>query len=199
MDVTPMSIEGAYRLSPKQWGDDRGCFYEAFRSSAVEKYVGRPFPVAQVNFSVSRRNTLRGIHGTAVPPGQEKIVLCVRGRVLDIVVDLRVGSPTFGCHDITYQDESSGIGVYCANGIGHAFLALTEGVCMNYLCSPEYVPGTMIEINALDPELGLPWGLTEPPLMSAKDRDAVGLAEAEARGLLPTYEDCLRFHAPSTA
>jgi NDP-hexose 3,5-(Or5-) epimerase len=199
MDVTPMSIDGAYRIVPKQWDDNRGCFYEAFRSGTFEEQVGRPFPVAQVNFSQSCRNTLRGIHGTAVPPGQEKIVTCVRGRVLDVAVDLRVGSPTFGCYDTTYQDESSGVAVYYANGIGHAFIALTDNVCMNYLCSLEYVPGTMIEINALDEDLGLPWPLTEPPIMSDKDRNAPTLAEAVKLGLLPTYEECLAFYATSTA
>jgi NDP-hexose 3,5-(Or5-) epimerase len=198
MDITPMSIDGAYRIVPKQWYDNRGSFYEAFQTSTFEECVGRPFPVAQVNFSVSRRNTLRGIHGTAVPPGQEKIVTCARGRALDIAIDLRVDSPTFGCYDATYQDPDSGIAVYLANGIGHAFLALTDDVCMNYLCSREYVPGTMIEVNALDPDLALPWQLTEPPVMSAKDRDAPTLAEAAKKCLLPTYEECLRFYAGST-
>nr|AXL05596.1 dTDP-4-keto-6-deoxy-D-glucose epimerase [uncultured bacterium] len=197
MDVTPMSIDGAYRIVPRQWGDNRGCFYEGFRWSTFEEQVGRPFRVAQVNFSVSQRNTLRGIHATRVPPGQEKIVTCVRGRVLDIAVDLRIGSPTFGCYDSTYQDEDSGIAVYCADGIGHAFLALTDGVCMNYLCSQEYVPGTMIELDALDPALDLPWHLTEPPMMSTKDRDAPTLAEAVEKGLLPTYEECQRLYAGS--
>lgn len=195
MDVIPMSIDGCYRILTKQWDDSRGFFFEAFRWERFEEQVGRPFHVAQVNFSVSRRNTLRGIHGTAVPPGQEKIVTCVRGSVLDIAIDLRVGSPTFGCYDTTFQDERSGISMYFADGIGHAFLALSDDVCMNYLCSTEYLPGTMIELDPLDPDIGLPWNLTEPPLMSAKDRDAPTLAQAVEKEMLPTYEECLRLYA----
>nr|AXL05893.1 dTDP-4-keto-6-deoxy-D-glucose epimerase [uncultured bacterium] len=190
MDVTPMSIDGAYRITPERWDDDRGCRYET-----LEEHVGRPFRVAQVSFSVSRRNTVRGIHATTVPPGQGTIVTCVRGRVLAIAVDLRVGSPTFGCYDTTDQDESSGVSVYVTDGIGHAFLARTEGACLNYLWAQEPVPDKTIEVDALDPALNLPWRLAGTPIMSAEDRDAPTLAEAAAKGLLPTYEDCLRFYA----
>ncbi|RSN72157.1 MULTISPECIES: dTDP-4-dehydrorhamnose 3,5-epimerase family protein [Actinomadura] len=199
MDIAPMSIEGAYRITPEHKGDNRGRFYEAFRWSAFEERVGRPFRVAQVNYSVSRRGTVRGVHGTVVPPGQEKIVSCVRGRVMDIAVDLRVGSPTFGCHDVVHQEEGSGVSVYFADGIGHAFLALTDDACMSYLCSREYVPGTMIMIDPLDPDLALPWKLPGPPIMSAKDRAAPTLAEAAAKDMLPTYEECRRYYAGSTA
>jgi NDP-hexose 3,5-(Or5-) epimerase len=115
--------------------------------------------------------------------------------VLAVAVDLRVGSPTFGCYDTTHQDERSGVAMYVTDGIGHAFLALTEGACVNYLCSQEPVPDKVIEIDALDPALNLPWRRTEPPVRSAKDRGAPTLAEAEAKGLLPTYEECLRFYA----
>ncbi|MCP2170416.1 dTDP-4-dehydrorhamnose 3,5-epimerase family protein [Goodfellowiella coeruleoviolacea] len=197
MEVTQTVIPGAYRITSRKWVDNRGCFYEAFRTENLTERIGRPFRIAQANYSVSRRNVLRGIHGTTLPPGQEKLVTCVRGAVLDIVVDLRVGSPTFGCFDTTYQDANSGVAVYVADGIGHAFLALSDDVCMNYLCSQPYQPGTMIEIDALDPDLDLPWGLTEPPIMTDKDRRAPALAEAARAGLLPTYEECLRFYARS--
>lgn len=188
MDITPMSIDGAYRITPAQWDEGHGFHYET-----LEEHVGRPFRVARVNFSVSHRDTVRGIHATTVPPGQETVLTCVRGRVLTVAVDLRVGSPTFGCYDTTYQDESSGVAVYVTDGIGHAFLALTEGACVNYLCSQELAPDKVIEIDALDPALNLPWRRTEPPIRSASDRDAPTLAEA--KGLLPTYEECLRFYA----
>ncbi|ANZ14690.1 dTDP-4-dehydrorhamnose 3,5-epimerase family protein [Streptomyces noursei] len=189
--VTELSIPGTYRIEPHHIPDRRGHFYEAFRAEALGEALGRPFPIRQVNYSVSRRGTLRGIHTTSVPPGQEKLVTCVRGSALDVAVDLRVGSPTFGRYEITRQDEGSGIGVLMADGIGHAFLALSDDVCMNYLCSAEYVPGTMIDVQALDPEIGIPWDLAGEPVMSDKDRAAPTAREAAAAGLLPSYADCL--------
>ncbi|TBO59757.1 dTDP-4-keto-6-deoxy-D-glucose epimerase [Streptomyces kasugaensis] len=190
-----MKIPNAFRITPRQIPDRRGSFYEAFRSAALTEAIGYPFRIGQANYSVSRRGTLRGIHATSLPPGQAKLVTCVRGAVLDVAVDLRVGSPTFGEFEITHQDEESGVSVYMADGLGHAFLALTDDVCMNYLCSTEYVPGTMIDVNALDPQLGIPWNLTCDPVMSDKDAAAPNAAEAIAAGLLPTYDECLAHYA----
>jgi len=186
-----MAVKDAYRITPTHLPDRRGSFFEAWRHSELEARIGHSFRVSQVNYSISARNTLRGIHSTTIPPGQSKLVTCVRGAALDVVVDLRIGSPTFGMFDTTLQEAGSGIGVYLADGLGHAFLALAEDTCMNYLCGNEYVPGTMIDIDALDPELGIPWNLTEPPIMSDKDAAAPTLAEAAERGLLPTYERAL--------
>jgi NDP-hexose 3,5-(Or5-) epimerase len=183
-----MAVKDAYRITPAHLRDSRGVFFEAWRHSVLEEVTGQAFRVEQVNFSISARNTLRGIHGTVIPPGQGKLVTCVRGAVLDVVVDLRVGSPTFGMFDTTLQEEGSGIGVYLPDGLGHAFLALSDDTCMNYLCSSEYIPGTMIDIQALDPDLGIPWNLSGPPIRSAKDAAAPTLAEAVKRGVLPVYE-----------
>ncbi len=186
-----MAVKDAYRITPRHMRDRRGSFFEAWRSSELSERIGRPFHIAQVNYSVSARNTLRGIHGTKIPPGQVKLVTCVSGAALDVVVDLRVGSPTFGMFDSTLQEAGSGIGVYIPDGVGHAFLALEPDTCMNYLCSTEYVAGTMIDVQALDPELGIPWDLTEPPIMSDKDAAAPTLAEVAASGGLPTYGNAL--------
>jgi NDP-hexose 3,5-(Or5-) epimerase len=82
-----------------------------------------------------------------------------------------------------------------ADGIGHGFMALTDNACMNYLCSTAYVPGTMLEINPLDPDIGIPWNLSGPPVMSEKDAAAPGLHEAREAGLLPRLEDCLTHYA----
>lgn len=190
MRISPMAIPDAYRIEPEPLLDSRGHFYESVKNSALLDSTGRGLTVRQVNFSVSKRNTLRGIHGTTVPPGQAKFVTCVRGAALDIAVDIRVGSPTFGGYDITYQSPESGTAVYLPDGIGHAFLALADGTTMCYLCSNEYVPGTMIDIDALDPDLALPWELTGPPIRSAKDAAAPTLVQAATAGLLPTYEQC---------
>lgn len=195
MEITEMAVPNAYRLVPDRHLDRRGYFFEAFRADVLSDAIGYPFVVGQQNYSGSRRHTVRGIHGTTLPPGQAKLVTCVRGAVLDVVVDLRVGSPTFGAVEVTRQDEESGIAVYLADGLGHAFLALTDDACMSYLCSATYVPGTMIEINPLDPDLGIPWGLTELPTMSDKDAAAPTLVAALSTGLLPTYDECLAHYA----
>jgi NDP-hexose 3,5-(Or5-) epimerase len=192
MQITEMTVPNAYRITPRRHPDHRGHFFEAFRAEALSEAIGYPFVVGQANYSVSRRNTVRGIHGTTVPPGQAKLVTCVRGSVLDVVVDLRVGSPTFGRWELTRQDEESGIAVYLADGLGHAFLALSDDARMCYLCSQAYVPGTMIEVNPLDPEIGIPWELTGPPIMS--DKDAAAPTLAQAAGLLPGYAECLAYY-----
>ncbi|GAB3258853.1 dTDP-4-dehydrorhamnose 3,5-epimerase family protein [Kineosporia babensis] len=190
MRFTEMSIAGAYRVDPEPFPDRRGTFFEAVKSSDLRAASGWDLIVRQVNFSVSRKNTLRGIHGTTVPPGQGKFVTCVRGRALDIAVDIRLGSPTFGQYEVTEQSAGSGTAVFLPDGIGHAFLALSDDTSMCYLCSAEYVPGTMIEIDALDPELALPWGLTQEPIRSDKDAAAPTLAQVAASGRLPTFEQC---------
>jgi NDP-hexose 3,5-(Or5-) epimerase len=188
MDVVETRVPGAFVFTPRQLRDERGAFFEAFRGDLVEEVTGRPFRPEQINYSVSRRNTLRGIHGVSVPPGQVKYVTCVRGALRDIVVDLRVGSPTFGFHHVTELDAASGRCVYVPEGVGHGFLTLTDDASICYVVSTRYVPGTQIDIDPVDPDLALPWGFTEPPLISEKDAQAQGLREALAAGLLADWQ-----------
>jgi NDP-hexose 3,5-(Or5-) epimerase len=189
MDIAETRVPGAFVFTPKQIRDERGAFFEGFRCDQVEAVTGRPFRPEQINYSVSRRNTLRGIHGVAVPPGQAKYVTCVRGALRDIVVDLRVGSPAFGAHHVTRLDAESGRCVYVPEGVGHGFLSLTDDACICYVVSTPYLPGTQIEVNPLDPNLALPWGFSEPPLMSEKDAKAPGVLAAVAAGLLANWPD----------
>ncbi|WP_158842898.1 dTDP-4-dehydrorhamnose 3,5-epimerase family protein [Saccharothrix deserti] len=188
MRIRETAIPGAFVISPDVLEDARGRFFEGFRADLLGAATGRSHPVEQVNYSVSRRNTLRGIHGVLNPPGQAKYVSCVRGALLDVVVDLRVGSPTFGRHVVNVLDPDSATAVYVEEGLGHGFLALTDDATICYVLSTAYVPGTQFEINPLDPELALPWGFTEPPLMSEKDATAPSLAEALAAGILPVWD-----------
>ncbi|MGW0702210.1 dTDP-4-dehydrorhamnose 3,5-epimerase family protein [Streptomyces sp. NPDC002867] len=189
MDVTETRVPGAFVFTPRQIPDERGTFFEAFRSDRIEAVTGRPFRPEQINYSTSRRNTLRGLHGVAVPPGQAKYVTCVRGALRDIVVDLRVGSPAFGRHHVTGLDAESGRCVYVPEGVGHGFLSLTDDACVCYVVSTAYVPGTQIDIDPLDPDLALPWGYSEPPLISEKDANAPGLRAALAAGTLADWHD----------
>lgn len=184
MRVTETKVPGAYVIEPDQLHDDRGLFFESMRTDVMENVLGHTFEVHQINYSTSRRNTLRGIHSVTNPPGQAKYVSCVRGALRDFVVDLRVGSPTFGCYDSNLLDAESGRAVYVPEGVGHGFLTLAEDSCICYVLSSTYVPGTQIDINPLDPELALPWGFTEPPLISGKDRAAPSLSDCLSAGVL---------------
>ncbi|MFF7856466.1 dTDP-4-dehydrorhamnose 3,5-epimerase family protein [Streptomyces sp. NPDC007904] len=187
MRVDETGIPGTWQISPDPLGDTRGRFFEAAKESVLTAVTGLPFTVRQVNNSVSHRGVLRGLHCNDVPADASKLVTCVRGSVLDVMVDLRVGSPTFGSHRMTRLSADEGTALYMSGGIGHAFLALEDGTCVNYLLSAEYVPGAMVDVDALDPELGLPWQLDGPAVRSAKDAAAPSLAEALASGRLPRF------------
>lgn len=183
------AVPGAYVITPHQHTDSRGVFFESLRTDLISKAIGRPFAVRQINYSVSKRNTLRGLHGVLIPPGQAKYVTCVRGAFRDIAVDLRVGSPTFGQYIVNLLTAENGVAVHVTEGLGHGFLALTDDTCICYALSTVYVPGTQFEIDPLDPELALPWGFTEPPLLSEKDARAPSLEQARANGILPRWPE----------
>ncbi|MEU1280534.1 dTDP-4-dehydrorhamnose 3,5-epimerase [Streptomyces sp. NPDC005805] len=191
--MRPLSIEGAWVHEPKVFTDDRGSFHEWFRGNDFLEATGQHLALAQANCSVSRRGTLRGIHFADVPPSQAKYVKCVRGAVLDVVVDIRVGSPTYRQWEIVRLDDESHHAVYLSEGLGHAFFALTDDATVVYLCSEGYAPEREHGIHPLDPELGIEWPADILPLLSAKDEEAPTLAEAEAQGLLPRYADCVSF------
>lgn len=188
MRITETGIPGAFVVTPDLIPDERGNFYEAMRSDELKRVAGIDFVPAQINYSVSRRNTLRGLHSVAIPPGQAKLVTCVRGELRDILVDLRIGSPTFGQYETNVLDAASGRSVYVPEGVGHGFLTLAEDTCICYVVSSSYVPGTQIDIDPLDPDLDLPWDFTEPPLISDKDAGAPRLKEAVAAGILSSWQ-----------
>ncbi|MEU0336021.1 dTDP-4-dehydrorhamnose 3,5-epimerase [Streptomyces sp. NPDC006193] len=190
MRFTALKIPDVFRIDPEPFRDRRGSVHELFRHEALGAAAGRPFTPVQATYSVSREGSLRGIHATAVPPGEAKLITCVRGAVLDAVVDLRVGSPTFGEFELTRLDARSGTGIFMAEGIGHAFLALSDDTCMSYLCSCEYRPGRMIDVDALDPGIGIPWGEGRTFVRSKKDIEAPTLREAVEAGLLASWEEC---------
>ncbi|MEU9461496.1 dTDP-4-dehydrorhamnose 3,5-epimerase [Streptomyces sp. WC2508] len=190
-----LSIEGAWVHEPKVFPDSRGSFHEWFKASELSEAVGHTLRLAQANFSVSSRGTLRGVHFADVPPSQAKYVKCVRGAVLDVIVDIRVGSPTYRRWEAVRLDDVDHHAVYLAEGLGHAFMALTDDASVSYLCSEGYAPGREHGINPLDPELGIEWPEGIPPLLSDKDAAAPSLAEAEEQGLLPSYEACQAYYA----
>jgi dTDP-4-dehydrorhamnose 3,5-epimerase len=192
--ATELDIDGAWVFEPPSFPDSRGVFAAPFQGAAFREALGFDLRVAQTNHSVSARGVIRGVHFADTPPGQAKYVYCPAGRLLDVIVDVRVGSPTFGEHVAVELDSQSMRAVYLSEGLGHAFVALTEGTVMAYLCSTGYNPGGEHGVSPLDPALGLPWPDDLAPILSDKDRDAPSLAEAQAQGLLPTFEACSRWY-----
>ncbi|MFE0042375.1 dTDP-4-dehydrorhamnose 3,5-epimerase family protein [Streptomyces albireticuli] len=189
MRIAELEIPGVFVVTPDLIRDERGSFHEALRTEEFTRETGRSFTPAQINYSVSRRNTLRGVHSVTSPPGQAKFVTCVRGALRDFVVDLRVGSPTFGLSVSNLLDTETSRSVYVPEGVGHGFLSLTDDSCISYVLSTAHVPGTQIDIDPLDPDLAIPWGFAEPPLMSEKDAGAPSLAATEAAGLLTPFRE----------
>ncbi|MEN2423868.1 dTDP-4-dehydrorhamnose 3,5-epimerase [Streptomyces rimosus] len=193
--MRPLSIEGAWVREALVHRDDRGSFHEWFTRPEFTGATGLAPVLAQANCSVSRRGVLRGVHFSEVPPGQAKYVTCVRGAVLDVVVDLRTGSPTYRAWEAVPLDEDGSGAVYLSEGLGHAFMALTDDATVVYLCSTGYQPHREHGIHPLDPDLGIDWPAGADPVLSAKDAAAPTLAEAERLGLLPSYEECVRHRA----
>lgn len=191
MQIRQLTVPGAFEITPRQLRDERGTFMESYRFEAVEEQLGHRFEVAQVNTSVSSRGVLRGVHYADVPPGQAKYVTCSGGAALDVVVDLRVGSDTFGRWDSVLLDDVDRRAVYIPEGFGHAFLALADVTTMTYLCSTVYAPGREHGVDPLDPDLAIAWPGDVQPLLSPKDAAAPTLAAALDSGALPTLEACV--------
>ncbi|WP_433333621.1 dTDP-4-dehydrorhamnose 3,5-epimerase [Spirillospora sp. CA-294931] len=191
--MEPLDIEGTFSFTPRVHGDQRGSFHEWFRQDALEK-VGHRLGLAQANISVSARGVLRGVHYADVPPGQAKYITCVRGAILDVVVDVREGSPTFGSWTSVRLDERSRRCVYVAEGLGHAILSLEDDSTVVYLSSEPYTPSAEHEVHPFDPALAIDWPADVEPVLSAKDAAAPTLAEARAAGHLPSYEACMAYY-----
>ena len=196
MEFRELRVPGAFEIVSTQFADDRGAFLEWFRADHLEAATGRAFPLAQGNLSVSKKGVLRGIHFAAIPPSQAKFVSCVAGAVLDFTVDVRSGSPTFGVWESVRLDSDSRTGVFIPEGVGHAFVALTDDAVVSYVVTAVFNPEREHAINPLDSDIALDFPF--PPdelLISPKDRDAPSLIQAESDGLLPTYQDALDFYA----
>lgn len=194
MQLNRLAVDGAFLATPDIHPDDRGHFLEMFSQPAFKREVGHELNVAQVNCSLSRRGTIRGLHAVALP-SQARYVTCPQGSIIDIVVDIRLGSPTYGEYVAVELSAGNRQALYLAEGLAHGFAPLTDEATVVYLCSTTWAPGREVQINALDPELNLPWPATPEPLMSPKDRDAPTLKEAAERGLLPTYSECQELYA----
>jgi dTDP-4-dehydrorhamnose 3,5-epimerase len=196
VQIRELSVPDSYEITPKQFGDDRGVFFEWYRFDRLEETIGHALALRQANSSVSKKGVVRGIHFADVPLGQAKYVTVGKGAVLDYVIDIRVGSPTFGQWDSVLLDDVDHRAIYLAEGLGHAFVALTEGAKVSYLVSDVYNASREHGIDPLDERIGLVFPPEAgEPLLSPKDTDAPGLDEAAASGLLPEYDAVRAFYA----
>ncbi|MGV0813540.1 dTDP-4-dehydrorhamnose 3,5-epimerase [Mycolicibacterium boenickei] len=191
MTARELTIPGAWEITPRLHGDARGLFFEWFTQDGFTEMTGHQFDVRQANCSVSAAGVLRGVHFAQLPPSQAKYVTCVRGVVLDVVVDIRVGSPTFGQWDSVLLEEHNRRSVYLSEGLGHAFLSLEDNSTVMYLCSAPYNPDREHTILATD--LGIEWPIDGEPLLSERDAAAPTLEQVRAAGLLPTWDESRRF------
>lgn len=192
MTVRELSVPGAWEITPTIHPDSRGRFFEWFTDAAFSEMTGHRFDLAQANASVSAKGVLRGLHFAELPPSQAKYVTCLRGSVFDVVVDIRVGSPTFGRWDSVLLDDREHRSVYLPEGLAHGFLALEDESTVAYLCSAPYAPGREHTVRATDPAVGIDWPVTDL-VLSDRDAAAPTLTEVQAAGLLPTWDGTRAF------
>ena len=189
MSLHQLSIHGAYIFKHQVFPDERGIFREWFKADDIAA-VDRSFSVKQANFSKSKQSVIRGIHYSISPQGQSKVVTCVSGLVTDVLVDLRIGSPTYLKVDYIRLSEDSGEVVYIPTGVGHGFIVESESASVAYLTSSAYAPDYERAICPTDPALGIVWPLPfgEVGIISMTDTAAPTLSEADVTGNLPNYK-----------
>jgi dTDP-4-dehydrorhamnose 3,5-epimerase len=193
MQVRELDIGGAWEITPPLHSDSRGLFFEWLTDRDFTAFAGHRLDVRQANCSVSAAGVLRGLHFAALPPSQAKYVTCLSGSVFDVVVDIRVGSPTFGRWDSVMLDDRDHRSVYLSEGLAHGFLALQDNSTVMYLCPAEYNPQREHTIAATDPALAIHWPSGHDLVMSDRDAAAPTLDEARAAGLLPTWDETQAF------
>lgn len=195
MQIRELLIPDTYEITPKQHADDRGVFLEWYRFDKLAETVGHPLDLAQANTSVSKKGTVRGIHFADVPPSQAKYVTVMHGAVMDFVIDIRVGSPTFGKWDSVLLDDVDRRATYIAEGIGHCFVALTDNATVSYLVSATFNAEREHGITPLDETISLDFGLpAEELLLSPKDLAAPTLDDALRAGVLPSWDEARAYY-----
>ena len=180
MEVIKTEIEGVYIIEPKVFGDARGYFFESFSEREFKEKVG-DIHFVQDNESMSKYGVMRGLHFQRPPYAQSKLVRCVRGKVLDVVVDIRKGSPTYGQHVAVLLTEENHRQFFIPQGFAHGFAVLSESAVFQYKCDNFYHPEADGGISILDETLGIDWGLAmEEALLSEKDTKHPTLAEFDS-------------------
>ena len=192
MKVTPLKIDGSWIIDLNIFEDGRGFFYESFRSEIAKKYFGREFSIKQSNTSVSKKGSVRGIHYALVPPSQAKYVQCQKGSIVDYIIDIRVGSPTFSQFVEIDLSATNPQAIFIEEGLAHAFVALEDETVVTYFVSENYNPEREKGINPFDSDLDIKWPNINLEL-SEKDKLAISLKEAQVQNLLPMFDECKKF------
>jgi dTDP-4-dehydrorhamnose 3,5-epimerase len=193
MQIRQLDIAGAWEITPQLHADARGLFFEWLTDQGFTSFAGHRLDVRQANCSVSAAGVLRGLHFAQLPPSQAKYVTCLSGSVFDVVVDIRLGSPTFGHWDSVLLDDRDRRSVYLSEGLAHGFVALQDNSTVMYLCSAEYNPQREHTIAATDPALAIDWPTEHKLVLSDRDAAAPTLEELRAADLLPTWEETRAF------
>lgn len=195
MQISPLEIPHAFEITPTLHEDARGLFFELYRFDKLALELGHSLHLKQSNVSVSHKGVFRGLHFAQIPVGQAKYVTCLSGSAIDFVVDVRVGSPTFGKWDSVLLDTTTRKAVYLAEGLAHGFLSLEDNTTISYMVSDIYRADRELGINPLDPLVSLEIPeLESPVLFSPKDESAPKLLQLAEQNLLPTWEECLDFY-----
>ena len=179
MQVIPTELPGVLILEPKVFGDARGYFFEAFNARTFEKLTGCSRPFVQDNQSRSARGVLRGLHYQLPPKAQDKLVRVIDGEILDVAVDARRGSPTFGRWVGVKLSAENKRQLWVPAGFAHGFSVLSEMAEVQYKVTEFYAPETERCVIWNDPDLAIDWGVKEP-LLAAKDLAGKRLRDAEA-------------------
>ena len=169
IDVIDTDIQGVYIIQPKIFGDSRGYFFESFSKRDFESAIGA-IDFVQDNESMSSYGVMRGLHFQRPPYAQSKLVRCVRGRVLDVAVDIRNGSPTYGKHVAVELSEENHRQFFIPKGFAHGFAVLSDMAIFQYKCDNFYHPEADGGINITDVSLGIDWGISSSDaILSEKD------------------------------
>ena len=192
MKAHPLKISGSWKIEFQKFEDNRGFFYESFKAEEFPKLIGRNFDIKQTNTSSSSKGSVRGIHYALVPPSQAKLVQCQRGSIKDYVIDIRIGSPTFGQFEAVDLDEKAASAIFIEEGLAHAFVALENNTIVTYYVSEKYNPEREKGINPFDKTLNILWPEIDL-ILSEKDKAAISLEQAKDQGILTTYDECKKF------
>ena len=192
MKAQPLKISGSWKIEFQKFDDSRGFFYESFKEEDFKKLIGRNLSIKQTNTSSSSKGSVRGIHYALVPPSQAKLVQCQRGSIKDYVIDIRVGSPTFGQSEEIELNEISASAIFIEEGLAHAFVALENQTVVTYFVTEKYNPEREKGINPFDKTLNVKWPEIEL-ILSDKDKQAISLEESKSKGLLPSFDECKKF------
>lgn len=185
MDVVELALPGLLLFEPRVHSDGRGAFFESFHRSRYQRRLGADVEFVQDNVSVSAKGVLRGMH-LQHPHGQGKLVSVFAGEVLDVVADVRVGSPHFGKHQALTLSGANRRQLFIPAGFAHGFLVLSDSALFQYKCTDYYHPESELSIRWDDPQLGIAWPEAHPTV-GEKDAAAPGLQELLSAKRLPVF------------